>query len=81
MQICRGSDMAAPCAMAIASNDDARTTASDGGIACASGGGDGGSSNGLCPALTFTCPSDGMYTVWTGAYDTDEPATCTVAVR
>jgi hypothetical protein len=81
MQICRGSDQAAPCAMPIAFNDDAPEPGeTDGGIACAPGGGDGGTSAGLCPALTFTCPADGMYTVWTGPYGSGM-ATCTVAVR
>jgi hypothetical protein len=40
---------------------------------------DGGSN--LCPVTTFMCPSNGMYTIWVGAYDSTEMATCTPAVR
>ena len=73
MQICPGNATTAPCAetAAIASNDDPAPAAM-----CRP---DGGSN--LCPVTTFMCPSNGMYTIWVGAYDSTEMATCTPAVR
>lgn len=83
MQVCPGSATTAPCATTavIASNDDYETGAmANRATMC---GGDAGEDGDVCPALQFTCPADGHYTVWTGAYNPDSttPAVCTVAVR
>lgn len=73
MQVCAGADTAAPCATALASNDDYGTLSG-----C---GNDAGEDGDLCPATQFTCPAGGMYTIWTGAYNSTGTATCTPAVR
>ncbi len=75
MQICPG-NATTPCATAIAQNDDAPT-----GAMCTrdAGGPDAGDVS-LCPLVTFTCPADGRYTVWVGAFGSGM-ATCTPAVR
>jgi len=73
MQICPG-NATTPCAMAIASNDDATESAM-----CTMGP-DGGAGSDLCPLVTFMCPADGRYTVWVGAFGS-AMATCTPAVR
>lgn len=73
MQICPSSATTTVCSgmAVIASNDDAPSTAMCRGEA----------GTGLCPVTTFMCPSNGQYTVWTGAYDAEETATCVPAVR
>ena len=73
MQICPGTATTAACSgtAVIASNDDAPMTSM-----CR---GDGGTN--LCPVTTFMCPSSGMYTIWVGAYDAADMATCVPAVR
>jgi hypothetical protein len=73
MQICPG-NATTPCAMAIASNDDAPDSAM-----CTMGP-DGGAGSDLCPLVTFMCPADGRYTVWVGAFGSGM-ATCMAAVR
>lgn len=55
---------------AIASNDDSGC----GGGSCGRGGD-------CCPKADFTCPAGGEFTVFWGAYDPDDTATCTVAVE
>ncbi len=54
----------------IASNDDSGC----GTGACDASGGD------CCSSVTFTCPSGGAYTVWTGGYDPTVASSCTIAV-
>jgi hypothetical protein len=36
---------------------------------------------GRCPALGFSCPESGVYTLWTGALDPARPALCEPTVR
>ena len=58
-------------AVELINNDDSGCGAG----ACGMGGGD------CCSSATFTCPSGGAYTVWTGGYDPAAASSCTVAVR
>lgn len=75
---CTGDTVMMVCETALGVNctsADALGTNDDSG--CGTGACSGGD---CCSSVTFMCPGTGTYTVWTGAFDTANTASCTVAV-